>query len=80
MIQLERKFERELIQRAVQRILHHHCVSYGNLKKTVRYLASHETLKEAFRASVDLQAELPADLGLEARQSNYYDELLEVES
>jgi hypothetical protein len=29
---------------------------------------------------VDLQAELPADLGLEVRQSNYYDELLEVES
>jgi transposase len=80
MIQLERKFERELIQRAVQRILEHHCVSYGNLKKTVHYLASQETLKEAFQANVDLQAELPADLGLEVRQSNYYDELLEVES
>ena len=80
MIHLERKFERELIRKAVGRILEHHCVSYGNLKKTVRYLASHETLKEAFRTNVDLQAELPADLGLEVRQSNYYDELLEVES
>jgi hypothetical protein len=80
MIQLERKFQRELIQQAVGRILEHGCVSYRNLKKTVRYLGSQQTVKEAFRASVDLKAQLPPDIGLKARQNSYYDELLEVES
>ena len=79
-IQLRRKFDRQLIQQAVARILEHRCVSYRNLKKTVRYLASQQTRKEAFQTGLDLPAELPPDLGLETRRSSYYDELLEVES
>jgi hypothetical protein len=80
MIQLERKFQRELIQQAVGRILEHGCVSYRNLKKTVRYLASQPNFPEALRSPIALPAELPQDIGLEARQSTYYDALLEVDS
>jgi transposase len=80
MIQLTRRFEPELIQKAVERILEYRCVSYGNLKKTVDYLASQESLQEAFRSSVELKAQLPPDMGLKTRQSTYYDQLLEVDS
>jgi hypothetical protein len=31
------------------------------------------------RSGVDLEAELPADLGLEVRSSDYYDRFVEVE-
>jgi transposase len=79
-IQLERKFDRQLVKEAIQRILEHRCVSYRNLKKTVRYLRSQQTVQEAFRASGDLKAQLPPDIGLKTRQNSYYDELLEVKS
>jgi hypothetical protein len=78
MLRLARKFDRKLIREGIERILQHHCVSYRNLKKTVRYLASQRALDEALETTIDLQAQLPEDLGLEARQANYYDELLEV--
>jgi transposase len=79
-IQLERKFDRQLVKEAIERILEHGCVSYRNLKKTVRYLRSQQTVQEAFRASGDLKAQLPPDIGLKVRQNSYYDELLEVKS
>jgi uncharacterized protein YutE (UPF0331/DUF86 family) len=78
MLRLARKFDRKLIREGIERILQHHCVSYRNLKKTVRYLASQRALDEALETTIDLQAQLPEDLGLGARQANYYDELLEV--
>jgi transposase len=79
-IQLERKFDRQRVKEAIARILEHGCVSYRNLKKTVRYLESQEAVKEAFQARVDLKAQLPPDIGLKTRQNSYYDELLEVKS
>ena len=79
MIQLTRQFDRQLVQAAVRRILEHRCVSYRNLKKTVRYLASQQALQEALRTTLDRETELPRDIGLEVRQTTYYDELLEVE-
>ncbi len=78
-INLTRKFDRELVKEAIRRILEHHCVSYRNLKKTVRYLASQQAFKEAVRTTIDLETQLPQDIGLEVRQATYYDELLEVE-
>jgi transposase len=77
-IHLERKFDRDLIREAIRRLLEHRCVSYRNLKKTVRYLASQQALEEAVQTTLGLKTELPRDLGLEVRQANYYDELLEV--
>jgi transposase len=76
---LTRKFDRKLVQEAIERILKHDCVSYRNLKKTVRYLASQQAVENALQTRLDLQAELPQDMGLEIRQATYYDELLEVE-
>lgn len=78
-LNLSRKFDRELVKQAVQRIVEHRCVSYRNLKKTVRYLASQQALDEAIQTTLDLETQLPEDMGLEVRQTNYYDELLEVE-
>jgi hypothetical protein len=78
-LHLRRKFDRELIQAAIARILEHRCVSYRNLKKTVRFLASQQVLDEAIQTTIDLETQLPKDIGLEVRHANYYDELLEVE-
>ncbi len=78
-LRLTRRFDRELIREAIGRIVQHRCVSYRNLKKTVRYLASQQALEEAVQTTLDLKTELPRDLGLEVRQATYYDELLEVE-
>jgi len=79
-LHLTRKFDRKLVRAAIGRILEHRCVSYRNLKKTVRYLASQQALDEAVQTTLGLETELPRDIGLEVRQTNYYDELLEVES
>jgi transposase len=73
------KFDRELVKAAIERILEHRCVSYQNLKKTVRYLASQQALEDALRTTIDLETQLPEDIGLEVRQTTYYDQLLEVE-
>jgi len=78
-LHLTGKFDRELVKAAIERILEHRCVSYRNLKKTVRYLASQQALEDAVRTTIDLEAELPKDIGLELRQATYYDQLLEVE-
>jgi hypothetical protein len=78
-LNLARKFERELVKEAIERILEHRCVSYRNLKKTVRYLASQQALDDALETIIDREAELPQDMGLEMRKATYYDELLEVE-
>jgi len=78
-LNLTRKYDPELVKEAIQRILEHRCVSYRNLKKTVRYLASQKALEEAIRTTIDLETQLPPDIGLEVRQTTYYDELLEME-
>jgi len=78
-LQLTRKFDRKVVREAIERILKHRCVSYRNLKKTVRYLASQQAIEEVIRTTIDLEAQLPQDIGLEVRQATYYDELLEVE-
>ena len=77
-INLSGKFDRELVKEAIKRILEHHCVSYRNLKKTVRYLASEQDVKETIRTTIDLATQLPQDIGLEVRKATYYDELLEA--
>jgi hypothetical protein len=79
MLRLRRKFDRKLIREAIERILEHRCVSYRNLKKTVRFLASQQVLDEAIQTTMDLETQLPKDMELEVRQANYYDQLLEVE-
>lgn len=79
-IALAKKFDLQILKQAIRRVVEHGCVSYGNLKATARYLESQKTLSQALRTTVNLEAELPADLGLETRQSDYYDRLLEVES
>ena len=63
----------------IQRLIQRGCLSYGNLKTTARYLESQETLSKALRSGVDLEAELPTDLGLEVRSTDYYDHVVEVE-
>jgi transposase len=78
-LHLTGKFDRELVKAAIERILEHRCVSYQNLKKTVRYLASQQALEDALRTTIDLETQLPEDIGLEVRQTTYYDQLLEVE-
>jgi transposase len=78
-IGLSQHHDREILKQAVCRLLEHGCVSYKNLKATVRYLESHEALSKALQNRVDNEAQLPPDLGLELRSSAYYDCFLEVE-
>jgi len=79
MIALSKRHDREILKQALDRLLQHNCVSYKNLKATVRYLESHEALSEAFQNRIESKAQLPSDLGLELRSSAYYDCFLEVE-
>lgn len=79
MIALAKQFDLEILKQAMGRLIKQDCLSYGNLKTTARYLESQETLSKALRSGVDLEAELPADLGLEVRSSDYYDRFVEVE-
>jgi len=74
-LNLEKRFERKLLQAAAQRLLQHRCVSYGNLKKTVEYLASQEQLEELGRQTRRLESSLPQDLGVQLRPAGYYDQV-----
>ncbi len=80
MIALAQHFDLEILKQAMGRLIQQGCLSYGNLKTTARYLESQETLSKALQSGVDLEAELPEDLGLEVRSTDYYDHFVEVES
>lgn len=80
MIALAKQFDLEVLKQAIQRLIQQGCLSYGNLKKTASYLESHQALWQALQTRIDLEAELPADLGLEVRSTDYYDRVAEVES
>jgi transposase len=79
-IALGKQYDRQILKQAVRRLIEHGCVSYKNLRVTARYLESRQTLSKTFNSHVDRDAQLPPDLGLEARPSDYYDCFLEVES
>jgi transposase len=73
--------EAEILREAARRVLRHGCVSYGNLKKTVRYLESVNHLSEAAEQRRQRALELPEDLGVEIRSADYYDQAaLEVDA
>lgn len=72
-LRLANHHKQDLLQEAALRILHHQCVSYGNLKKTVLYVESCQELDQVRRSTRELKLALPTDLGLETRPAGYYD-------
>lgn len=71
MLKLAEAYPRPSLETALRRLLHHDCLSYGNMKQLL--IKQEEEANREVELPVTLNIQMPLDLGLEERPISYYD-------